>query len=99
MGAPTLTDKLVGTAPFARVVIVKDNQNVYSHEPKKRQVEFTWTDRQAEAGKTSYYYVRGEKVGQDAKRRVATPQNQRVDVTLNNGELVWVSPMWITYKP
>jgi hypothetical protein len=40
-------------------------------------VEFTWKDNDAQAGKTSYYYVRGEQ---------------------ENGELVWASPMWITYQ-
>ena len=27
------------------------------------------------------------------------PKVERVEVTVNNGELVWASPMWITYKP
>jgi len=40
-------------------------------------VEFTWRDEKPEAGKTSYYYVRGEQ---------------------QDGEIVWVSPMWITYR-
>lgn len=38
----------------------------------------SWRDTAAVAGKTSYYYVRGEQV---------------------NGEIVWVSPMWIRYQP
>ena len=42
------------------------------------EVEFSWTDTQPSAGKTSYYYVRGEQA---------------------EGELVWVSPMWIQYQP
>jgi hypothetical protein len=74
---PELEVKLTGTAPFAKVHIIKDNKYVYSAEPKKAQVEFTWKDAAAESGKTSYYYVRGEQ---------------------ENGEIVWVSPMWITYK-
>jgi len=41
-------------------------------------VELTWTDPQPTAGKTSYYYVRGEQA---------------------DGEIVWVSPMWVTYEP
>ncbi len=75
---PTLNVKLIGTAPFARVHIIKDNKYVYSSEPKKASVEFTWRDTQAEAGKQSYYYVRGEQA---------------------DGEIVWVSPLWITYRP
>lgn len=75
--SPTLSVKLVGTAPFARVHIVKDNHFVYSTQPNKEEVEFTWRDTTAEKGKTSYYYVRGEQ---------------------QDGEIVWVSPMWITYR-
>ena len=73
---PALTVKLEGTAPFARVVVVKNNQYVYSSEPHTQSVQFTWQDAAAEPGKTCYYYVRGEQ---------------------ENGEIVWVSPMWITY--
>jgi hypothetical protein len=73
---PVLEVKLMGTAPFTKVFIVKDNAYVYSTEPGKANVEFTWRDTMPVKGKTSYYYVRGEQ---------------------SNGELVWVSPMWITY--
>jgi hypothetical protein len=75
---PTLKVKLIGTAPFARVVIIKDNEYVHTVEPKTAEVEFSWTDAQPSAGKTCYYYVRGEQA---------------------DGELVWVSPMWIKYQP
>jgi hypothetical protein len=74
---PTLQVKLVGTAPFAKVHVIKDNQYVYSVEPKQANVEFSWRDSKAEPGKQSYYYVRGEQ---------------------QDGEIVWVSPMWITYR-
>jgi hypothetical protein len=75
---PTFQVKLAGTGPFAKVVIVKDNQYVYSQEPKKPEVSFTWRDTAAKAGaKPSYYYVRGEQ---------------------ENGEIVWISPMWVTYQ-
>jgi len=73
---PVLEVKLMGTAPFSKVFVVKDNAYVYSTEPGKANVEFTWRDTMPVKGKTSYYYVRGEQT---------------------NGELVWVSPMWITY--
>jgi hypothetical protein len=68
--------KLLGTAPFSKVFVVKDNAYMYSTEPGTANVEFTWRDTSPVAGKTSYYYVRGEQ---------------------SNGELVWVSPMWIKY--
>jgi hypothetical protein len=75
--APAIKVKLVGTAPFAKVHIIRDNKYVYTVEPKKETVEFTWRDEKPAAGKTSYYYVRGEQ---------------------QDGEIVWVSPMWITYR-
>jgi hypothetical protein len=73
---PGLQVKLVGTSKFAKIVIVKDNQYVYSTQPSSATVEFSWRDNAPVKGKTSYYYVRGEQ---------------------DNGEIVWVSPMWITY--
>jgi len=96
---PVLDVKLIGTAPFAEVVIVKDNQYVYSTQPDKQIVEFQWTDIAAKPGKTSYYYVRGLQVGQTEERQVSAPSGGRSSVELNNGEVVWVSPMWITYRP
>ncbi len=74
---PAISVKLAGTANFAKVHIVKDNQYVYSTEPGTKTVDFVWKDAAAEKGKTSFYYVRGEQT---------------------DGELVWVSPMWITYR-
>ena len=74
---PAFQVKLVGTVPISKVVIVKDNQYVYSVEPNKMEVSFNWRDNAAKAAaKPSYYYVRGEQ---------------------RNGEIVWVSPMWVTY--
>jgi hypothetical protein len=74
---PSIAVKLVGTGPFAKVHIVKDGEYVYSIEPGKQNVEFTWHDTNVTKGKTSYYYVRGEQ---------------------KDGQLVWASPMWITYN-
>ena len=51
---------------------------VYTAQPNTKEVQFQWTDQEPTAGKTSYYYVRGEQ---------------------SDGEIVWISPMWITYKP
>src|SRR5262249_53753883 len=56
---PTLTVKLIGTATFAKIHIIKDNKYVYTLEPKTQTVSFTWRDEKPEPGKTSYYYVRG----------------------------------------
>jgi hypothetical protein len=74
--APSLHIKLQGTSKFAKVVVVKDNQYVYTTNPNADNVDFSWRDNSPSKGKTSYYYVRGEQ---------------------DNGEIVWVSPMWITY--
>jgi len=49
-----------------------------SANPTRPNAKFSFTDKEAKAGKESYYYVRGEQA---------------------DGELVWASPMWITYKP
>ena len=74
--SPELKVRLVGTAPFAKVHLIKDNQYVYTIQPGRAEVEFTWRDQSPTAGQTAYYYVRGEQ---------------------SDGEIVWVSPMWITY--
>ena len=73
---PVIEVKLAGKAAFARVQVIKDNKYVYSVEPKKADVSFTWRDNDPAPGKTSYYYVRGDQ---------------------EDGEIVWASPMWITY--
>jgi hypothetical protein len=76
--APSLRVKLSGTAKFAEVTVVKDNVYVYSTNPGAADVQFSWIDNAPVAGKTGYYYVRGEQ---------------------EDGQIVWVSPMWITYNP
>ena len=73
--APKFRVKLVGTAAFKKVDVIKNNRYVYTINPQKKTVEFTWRDMQPDKDKTSYYYVRGEQV---------------------DGEIVWVSPMWVT---
>jgi hypothetical protein len=73
---PLLKVKLRGTSKFAKVVIVKDANYVYTTSPNTQEVEFSWRDNQPNKDKTSYYYVRAEQ---------------------DNGELVWVSPLWIKY--
>ena len=77
--APELHVKLIGTAPFAKVQVIKDNKYVYSTSSRSTAEGGILPGRTiaATAGKTSYYYVRGEQA---------------------DGDVVWVSPMWITYK-
>ena len=73
---PSLRVKLRGTAPFAKVSVIKNNNYVYTTQSDQPTMEFTWRDVNPDKGKTSYYYVRGEQT---------------------DGQIVWVSPMWITY--
>jgi hypothetical protein len=60
--APKFRVKLVGTAAFKKVDVIKNNRYVYTVNPQKKTVEFTWRDMQPDKDKTSYYYVRGEQV-------------------------------------
>jgi hypothetical protein len=73
--SPEFRVKLKGTGNFKKVYIVKNNKYVYTLDPAKPDVEFTWRDSEVSKG-TSYYYVRGEQ---------------------EDGNIVWVSPMWVTY--
>jgi hypothetical protein len=79
---PVFTVRLFGTAPFQSVVVVKDNNVVYSTSGD-RVISFSWQDPAPQKGKTSYYYVRG----------VQQPQPGQV-----GGQIVWVSPMWVTMQ-
>src|SRR5262249_24807696 len=47
-----------GTRPIARVDIIKDYVHVYTTEPNRERVEFTWTDNEKRAAGMSWYYVR-----------------------------------------
>jgi hypothetical protein len=57
---PALEITVRGTGPVAKVHVLRDNKYVYSAEPKKEEVKLRYTDMDAKAGKTSYYYVRVE---------------------------------------
>jgi hypothetical protein len=61
-GAPKISVKLLGTAAFAKVVVIKDGAEAYSTSPGTKEVSFEWTDTgdAAAGGAASYYYVRGE---------------------------------------
>jgi hypothetical protein len=81
---PAIDVRLVGAKKIAKVTIIKDDVVVHEASPNAAEVRFTWTDPKPTAGKTSYYYVRGE---------------QEPDVEgASSGELVWASPMWIKYE-
>jgi len=54
---PAVSVRIHGTAPLARVDVIKDFVHVYSVEPKAAAVEFRWTDFDPRPG-VSWYYVR-----------------------------------------
>lgn len=58
--SPKLRIHLEGTAPFKRVVFLKNDVEIFVAEPMKAVCDLERTDDKPEAGKTSYYYVRGE---------------------------------------
>jgi hypothetical protein len=74
---PKLEIKVLGTAPVAKISIIRDGKYVHVATPKKQEVELSFTDDDAPRGKTCYYYARVEQ---------------------SDGNLAWLSPMWITYK-
>jgi hypothetical protein len=59
-GRPTLDITAYGTAPIAKLHVIRDNKYVYTTEPKQREVKLRYSDMSASAGKTSFYYVRVE---------------------------------------
>ena len=57
---PTIEISVVGTAPVARLHIIKDFKHVYTTEPRRQEVRLKWQDNEVERGKASWYYVRVE---------------------------------------
>ncbi|MFQ5810674.1 MAG: hypothetical protein ACE5JM_13755, partial [Armatimonadota bacterium] len=54
---PRLSVKIRGTRKIAQVGVCKNNQYVYSAQPDKQDVTFTYMDNDAQAG-VNYYYIR-----------------------------------------
>lgn len=59
-GKPGLKIKVRGTSPVARVHIIRDNKYAFTTEPGTAEVALNYTDDEAKAGETHYYYVRVE---------------------------------------
>lgn len=59
-GKPTLTIAAEGTAPIRKVHVIRDNKYVLSTEPNDKTVKLSYTDDDAKAGESHYYYVRIE---------------------------------------
>jgi hypothetical protein len=62
---PTLRLKLMGTAAWDKITLVKDDVEIPLEHDGKQVAEIQWTDPKPSAGKTSYYYVRGEQVDKE----------------------------------
>jgi len=80
---PRLNITVVGTAPVARVDIVRQidrakPEYVYATEPKQQNVKLSWADPAPKAGAQNMYYVRVQQA---------------------DGKMAWASPMWIHYQP
>lgn len=54
---PVISVKVRGTRVVSQIDIIKGNTFIYTSNPEKREVEFTYKDTRLEPG-TSYYYVR-----------------------------------------
>jgi hypothetical protein len=48
----------IGTRPIKKLDIIKDFVYVYSSEPQRERVEFSWTDEEKRPPGLSWYYVR-----------------------------------------
>ena len=68
---PTFDIKVLGTAPVTKVSLVREAKYIHVAEPNKQDVTLSYTDMDAPAGKTSYYYVRIEQA--DANLAWASP--------------------------
>ncbi|MFQ6097893.1 MAG: DUF3604 domain-containing protein, partial [Armatimonadota bacterium] len=60
--AQPLEIRVIGTAPISVVEVIKDNKIVHSKRPDNETNEMTlkFLDNEAQAGATSYYYVRAQ---------------------------------------
>jgi len=66
-GAPVFTVRLFGTAPFQKVVLVKNGNIIYSTSGGQA-LSFTYQDQAVKSGDKAYYYVRG--VQADAQQNI-----------------------------
>ena len=55
---PVVRAKVIGTGPIERVVLVKNNEIVYTVSPGTSEADFSYRDDDFESD--SYYYVRAE---------------------------------------
>ncbi len=58
--APRIEANLIAPADIVRVDVVRDGRFVYTVEPKKSQVSFSFEDADLKPGQSAYYYVRAQ---------------------------------------
>jgi hypothetical protein len=87
---PVFSITLQGTNPagFSSVIIVKDNTVAMPPISGPQSMTFTYQDKAAQAGTTSYYYVRG------LQALKTDPSGNPLQV---QGDVVWSSPIWVKY--
>jgi hypothetical protein len=56
---PELSARIIGTAPLKKVVIVRDNEYIYSKEPDGETFDLRYRENSLQPGQ-HYYYVRAE---------------------------------------
>jgi hypothetical protein len=56
--APRLRIRAIGTGEVSQVVVVKNEEIVYTAQPGTREVDLEFVDQRFTAGEPSYYYVR-----------------------------------------
>jgi hypothetical protein len=66
-GPPVFTVRLFGTAPFSKVVLVKNGNIIYSTSGDQA-LSFSYVDSSVKSGDKAYYYVRG--VQADAQQNI-----------------------------
>ena len=59
---PSLEVIVKGTAPVAKVHVIRDNRYALTTEPNARDVTFRYIDDDAKPGESHYYYIRVEQV-------------------------------------
>ena len=74
-GPPVVEVKVIGTGPIERMVLVKNNEIVYTVEPGTQEAEFSFRDDSQVRAEESYYYIRAE----------------QADGSLAWGSPIWVS--------
>ena len=57
-GTPEFQVNVEGTAPLARIDIIKDGTFVYTSNPNTKTAKFNYRDQMFDGAAESYYYVR-----------------------------------------